>query len=101
MHEVVTPGELVGRFPEFADAPKGLVKLVLAEASGRTDENVWGDRYQSGVLYLAAHLLAINPSSRNMAKCCTPDGQSSYSRERKRMACAVASGFRVAKRPDC
>lgn len=91
----ISVGELKGRFPEFCDAPDTLVAKVLEEACRRTNETVWGDRFQDGVLYLAAHLLAINPQSRNMAKCCDDKGGTTYLRERHKLNCVIASGFRV------
>ena len=96
----VSVAEFLGRFPEFCDAPKPLVSSVLEEAKTRTDCDVWGTKWQFGVLYLAAHLLAINPSSKNMRQCCDAEGKSTYLKERYRLGCTVTSGFRVTGR-DC
>jgi len=87
-------------FPEFSDAPTALVDSRLAQATARTDADVWGaERVDDGIYWLTAHLLAISPLARDMKNCCLPNGETTYLAERQRMARAVASGFRLAD-PD-
>ena len=54
-----------------------------------------GDLEDDGVSYLAAHLLALAPSARDMRKGEKP-GETMYGRERKILEAIVSSGFRTA-----
>ena len=90
-------------FPEFADAGDALKQSRLAMAITRTDRSVWGvttitddQLYATGVLYLAAHLLAMSPGGESMRL----EGETTiYKQERDRMARSVASGFRSKATP--
>lgn len=97
--ETVNVGMFKARYPEFCDAPDSLVRAVLLEAECRTDETVWGDCYTQGVMYLAAHLLAISPMAQTAAKCCDKDGMTPYMRERKKMICALGGGILLGGSP--
>ena len=83
-------------FAEFADAPSALVTARVQEALTRTPEDVWGDDHAIGVLYLAAHLLALSPGGEKMR---IDNVTTIYGNTRRSMARAVASGFRVAGLP--
>lgn len=86
----LTLAEFVDRFPEFADAPPGLVQAKLDEADRRTPPRVWGvapARDAQG--YLAAHLLAISPFGRD-ARLVSDDGATTYGTERARMELELA-----------
>jgi len=83
-----------GRFPEFSGAPESLVLACIAEAESRTPADVWGEKRDQGVQFLAAHLLAMSPNAKDMRLKADPS-QTIYLMERKRLARTVASGWRV------
>ncbi|HVJ26385.1 MAG TPA: DUF4054 domain-containing protein [Vicinamibacterales bacterium] len=57
----MTLSEFRARFPEFRTASDTLVESVLAEATARLDERIFGALTDAAVGYLAAHLLATSP----------------------------------------
>lgn len=83
-----------GRFPEFALAPPSTVAACIAEAEARTPAEVWGSLRDQGVLYLAAHLLAMSPNAVDMRLKSDPT-DSIYMVQRRKLSRAIASGFRV------
>lgn len=94
----VTVAQIRVRFPEFEDSsvtPDALIEMLIDEAESRTPSSIWGDKEDAGVRYLTAHLLALSPQAREL-KLSTPDGNSNYLPERKRLEAIVASGFRIA-----
>jgi len=90
----VTTALLRLRHPAFSGVPMLVVERCISEAESRTDSEVWGDRYDQGVMWLAAHLIAISPEfTQGGGECaCDAEGMTSYLRERKRMARVVAGG---------
>lgn len=56
--------EFVARFPEFRTGMQ-LIPAVLAEATRSIDAEVFGDRTDDAIGYLAAHLLASSPYGRS------------------------------------
>lgn len=89
----------LAEFSEFADVPATVVDAKLALAELRTDASVWGERVDAGIYYLTAHLLAMSPNATALAKCCLPDGKTTYLQERMRMVRALGSAARLAD-PD-
>lgn len=54
----------VDKFPEFDEigtASPGTITQAIADAKHFVSAPIWGARYESGVLYKAAHLLAMSP----------------------------------------
>ena len=51
------------RFPEFASRSDDEVNLALSDAADDMDVTRWGVRYDTGQAFLAAHYLAITPST--------------------------------------
>lgn len=47
------------RFPEFASVAEGTVRVQIREAECDLNESAWGDRFDRGVAYLAAHRLTL------------------------------------------
>ena len=94
----MTPAEFRALFPEFTGASDALIQSRLTWAEDRTPADVWGDKRDQGIAWLAAHFLALLPEAKDMRKGEAP-GETSYGRERKRLARSVASGFRVAGLP--
>lgn len=80
-------------FTEFTDTPDALVGARVAEALERTPLDVWGSSHALGVLYLAAHLLALSPGGEKMR---IDNVTTLYGNTRAKIARSVASGFRVA-----
>lgn len=91
----MTSAEFKILFPEFAAAPDTLVESRLAWAGARTPVAVWGDKQEQGAAFLAAHLLALLPSAKDM-RAGEEKGVTMYSRERERLEGVVSSGYRVA-----
>lgn len=81
----------------FATTPEPLIAMRLALAIERTPADVWtGEQTRrAGILYLTAHLCAMEPGAREMRKGEKP-GETLYGRERERLELFVSSGFRVA-----
>lgn len=57
----VTVAQLKSEFPEFTNAPDPLVDRAIRTAKLRVSSSFFGARYDDAVLYLACHLVAINP----------------------------------------
>lgn len=55
---VPTPTEFLQRFPEFANQASLVIAGAINEAALSTPESVWDTLHNTGVGYLAAHLLA-------------------------------------------
>ena len=53
-------------FPEFVDAPEGLVQSRLDQAHRAFSEAVFGARYLDAVRYKAADLIASSPFGKSM-----------------------------------
>lgn len=81
----------------FASTPDPVITLRLAIAEARTPTDIWGegDVRLAGVLYLAAHLIALEPGARDMRKG-ERAGETVYGRERATLEGIVASGYRTA-----
>ena len=61
----VTPASLRQGFPEFTGTPDSLVQAKINDAGAFVDAGVWGDKYDTGIAYMAAHLLACSPAGQN------------------------------------
>jgi hypothetical protein len=54
----MTPAEFKIRFPEFATESDDRVQMFLDDAALSVSERAWSTKYDLGLAYLAAHLLA-------------------------------------------
>lgn len=56
-----TTAEFRARFPEYASDPPtdATIAIYIADANLFVDETAWGAKYNLGVMYCAAHLLAL------------------------------------------
>jgi len=81
-------------FPEFAKASPELVDAKLAEAARRIAPDVWKEKTDDGIGYLAAHLLAVSPFGQQ-ARLVAKDGGTVYEETYKQIKREVASGPRV------
>ena len=54
----------VAKFPEFDEigtVSPDTITQAIEDAKEFCDSTIWGSRYESGVLYKAAHMLAMSP----------------------------------------
>jgi hypothetical protein len=60
------------RFPEFDDKgiEHSLIEMAIAEAQSEMNKKYWGELFDEGSHFLAAHKLAISPMGEN----CRLDG---------------------------
>ncbi len=97
--------EFLKRFPEFRRTDHDLIEAKLAEAAIEIDSGIWGDKYDLGLGYLAAHLLSLAPSGQHArlvppnAKAERGDALTTYERQYKRLVLKVSHGFRVTGDP--
>lgn len=56
----VTWSDVAAIAPELAAVPSGAQTAILATASRQVSASVWGDWYDDGVKYLAAHMGALS-----------------------------------------
>lgn len=91
---MATLAEFRAAFPEFSRASDALVNAKLTDASGTMDVTVWGDRYDQGQLYLAAHLLALAPGGQSM-RLKTGEMTSVYWSRYKSLLRIVTAGYRL------
>ena len=91
---------LVG-FPEFRQAPSALIAKKLADAQLQVDSAIWGEKTDTGVELLTAHLLAMSPFGQNVRMTIpgTRNGRTepttTYWTFFSKMMRQVTSGFRV------
>ena len=72
-----TPTSFKTRWTDFAPTSDALVQSALDEAARRTDERVFGTRYDDAVGLLAAHNLSISPFGQQ-ARLETDKGETTY-----------------------
>lgn len=90
--------DFIAQFPEFARVQPPVVNAQLARAARWVDPAVWRTQATDGMMYLAAHFLALSPfgmSTRLAAK----DGTTTYKKQFDEMMVAVTGGFVVAGGP--
>ena len=83
------------RFPEFRDADPCLIEMALAEAKKELNPKLWGELYQTGLMFLAADKLAMSP----MGEAVRLEGssnQTTYRLEFERLCRLISMGARVA-----
>jgi hypothetical protein len=85
------------RFPEYLNAPSAVVQSRISIALTRTPLDTWGAEYHTaGVLFLAAHLVAMSPGGEAMRL----TGETTiYQTERNRLNRLVSAGYRIAGLP--
>lgn len=57
--DIVTPEDLIARYPEFVGVDRARIRMAIADAELEISARVWRKLYSRGVLALAAHLLYI------------------------------------------
>lgn len=83
------------RFPEFTDTATAILDAALAEAVDQVNQTVWGSRWDAGVGYYAAHLLAISPRGETM-RLSDAKTMDTYELHFKRLQSMVTVGLRNA-----
>lgn len=83
-------------FPEFIDAPDGLVTSNLDRGQQLTSTTTWGDSdiREQGVFLYCAKFLALSPYARKMGLV-NDKGMTNYDARLEEMMRMVCSGFRV------
>lgn len=56
---MVTASSIKAIFPEFDSLTDATIDVYIAQAQRCVSETAWGSRYDDGVTYLTAHLLAM------------------------------------------
>lgn len=87
--------DFLARFPEFEPAPPAMIGAAIAEAKRGVDADVWREKTDDGVRWLAAHLLAISPFGQQ-ARLVSKEGSSTYGEHHKMLVKSVTPGYRVA-----
>lgn len=57
---MTTPALLISIASEYKNKSAEEIQVFLDIAETRLDEDVWGDKYKWGIVYLAAHLLTMS-----------------------------------------
>ena len=82
------------RFQEFEQTDDRLINFALNEAEQEVDQSTWGDRYRSGVFYLAAHKLACSPFGEAM-RLAGKENETIYLKEYSRMLKSLGFGIQA------
>jgi len=82
------------RFPEFEPATPEMIRGAIAQATSRVDSEVWRDKTDVGIEWLAAHILASGQFGK-MARLVSKEGSTVYQQRFKELVNEVAAGFRV------
>ena len=86
-----TPTTFKIRWAEFAPTPDAVVQAALDEATRRTDERVFGDRYDDAIGLRAAHNLSLSPFGQQ-ARLESDKGTDTYQAERDTLIQERAGG---------
>jgi hypothetical protein len=82
----MTVNEFIARHAEFAlQVDSGKVAAALADATRRTDPEVFGTSTDEAIGWLAAHLLIADPAGRSVREALGRGAQSTYMNERQRL----------------
>jgi len=87
----MTVAEFVARFPEFdeiGDVSPSTITTAISDAAQFVDASTWGTRYEAGLAYKAADLLATGPFGEG-ARLSSKDGQTTYGRRFEEMRRAL------------
>lgn len=86
-------------FEEYRKTDEATVAAKIRFARQRIDAGVWGDKYDQGVMYLAAHLLAVAPAGQNTKLKPENAAKTVYWQEYERIRNTVVYGIRTAGLP--
>lgn len=82
----MTVDEFIVRHGEFAlQVASGKVAAALADATRRTDAEVFGENTEEAIGWLAAHLLIADPAGKAVREALGRGAQSTYLNERERL----------------
>lgn len=88
----VTAQRFLKAFPEFKETELQLINQKIALATLRTNETVWDDLYEDGIMMLTAHLLSVSPMGEK-SRMVKDDRDTMYWRELTRMRREVTAGY--------
>ena len=83
------------RFPEFENTPTKLVQMALAEAKSELNHKIWGELYETGLIFLAADKLARSPMGEPV-RLQGENNKTTYGLEFERLCRTISMGARVA-----
>lgn len=92
----VSYATFVAQFPEFDEVAPAVVNAALVRAANHVAPNVWREKAQDGMMYLAADFLATSPLGMNTKLLPKDGGMSTYRTQYEKMLLEVAGGFVVA-----
>lgn len=95
----VTVQNFRNAFEEFRKTDEELIASKLRFARQRINATVWGDIYDQGVMYLAAHLLSVAPAGQNTKLKPENAAKTVYWLEYERLRNTVTYGLRTAGLP--
>lgn len=89
----VTYTSFKAAFPEFEPAENSLVTTKIAAASLQINSTVWGTRYDEGVMWLTAILLASSPYG-EQSRLSDDKSKTVYHENYNRLRSIVTAGLR-------
>lgn len=89
----VTLAKFRNAFSQFRKTDDGEIEAVLVLARLEVNTDVWGDRADSGIMYMTAHKLSLQAAGENAKLKPANAGKTVYLVEFNRMKRAVTSGF--------
>jgi len=78
-------------FPEFRETSDVLIEQKIIAAELRISTEVWGNRTEQGIMYLAADLIAMSPSGEK-ARLVSDKGKTTYRVTWEQMRVEVSMG---------
>lgn len=90
----MTPAALRTAHPEFEEASDAVIQNAIDSAEMHMSEGAWGDEYDSGLMLLSCHYLAMSPYG-EAAGLIDENRSSIYYADWLRAAKIVGSAYRV------
>ncbi len=87
-------------FFEYRKTDDEEVRAKIRFAEQRIDETVWGTKYDQGIMYLTAHLLAVAAAGKNAKLKPENAAKTVYWQEYTALKNSVTFGFRTAGLPS-
>ena len=96
---MVTVESFRQQFDEFRTTDQQSIESKLAIAKQNVNASVWGNKLDSGVLYLTAHYLSLAPSGQNAKLKPAEMAITTYGQTYKTLLRTVTFGIRTAGLP--
>lgn len=95
----VTVQNFKNAFSEYRKTDDEEIKAKIRFAQQRINSSLWGDKYDQGVMYMTAHLLAVAPAGKNAKMKPENMAKTVYWHEYTALKNSVTYGFRTAGLP--